>query len=186
MLPVDQQEELMRGTRRFGWLTTAAVAAGLAVGSAPASAASTFVQASGTLSDLQPATANATDGATASLWAVAAGGDTTFVLFVRGLDPAAVGTTYGVHIHVGPCVAGDGAAAGPHYNSDGGVATTENEVWLDFTVRAGGYGVARTTVPFTIEAGDAQSMVVHVQPTQHGGSTPGAAGARQACLPVQF
>ena len=176
----------MRGTRRFGWLTAAAVAAGLAVGAGPAAAASTFVQAGGALRDLQPGVANATDGATARLWAVQAGGETTYVLIVQGLDPASVGTTYGAHVHVGPCVAGNGAAAGPHYNSDGGVPTPENEVWLDFTVRAGGFGIARTTVPFTIEPGDAQSVVIHLQPTQHGGSTPGAAGGRQACLPVEF
>ena len=176
----------MRGIRKFGWLTTAALAAGLAVGTGPAGAATTFVQSHGALVDLAPSAANATDGATASLWAVAGGGGTTFWVFLRGLDPEAVDTTYGAHIHVGPCVAGNGAAAGPHYNSDGGGPTPENEVWLDFTVLPGGYGYAVTTVPFEIEPGDAQSMVIHLQPTQHGGSTPGAAGGRQACLPVEF
>lgn len=172
----------MRGTRRFGWMSSAAVAAALAMGAGPAAGASLYVQAGGGLRDLAPATANPTDGASANLWAVATGGDTTFILVVRGLDPASAGTTFGAHIHVGPCVAGDGAAAGPHYNSDGGVATTENEVWLDFTVLPGGVGVARTTVPFTIEPGDAQSVVIHALPTAPGG----AAGARQACLPVEF
>ena len=176
----------MRGTRRFGWLTAGAVAAALAIGVGPAAAASTFVQAGGALRDLQPATENATDGATARLWVVQAGGESTYVLIVQGLDPAAVGTTYGAHVHVGPCVAGNGAAAGPHYNSDGGVPTPENEVWLDFTVRSGGFAVARTSVPFTIEPGDAQSVVIHLEPTQEGGPTPGAAGGRQACLPVEF
>ena len=172
----------MRGTRRFGWLTAAALAAGLAVGAGPAAAASTFVQAGGALRDLQPGTANATDGATATFWAVQAGGESTHVLVVRGLSPASAGTTFGAHVHIGPCVAGDGMAAGGHYNSDGGFATTENEVWLDFTVRTGGYAVARADVPFTIEPGDAQSVVIHALPTAPGG----AAGARQACLPVQF
>ena len=172
----------MSRTGRFGWLSAAAVAAGLAIGVGPAAAASTFVQAGGALRDLQPGTANATDGATATFWAVQAGGESTHVLVVRGLNPASAGTTFGAHVHVGPCVAGDGAAAGPHYNSDGGVATAENEVWLDFTVRTGGYAVARATVPFTIEPGDAQSVVIHAMPTAPGGG----AGARQACLPVQF
>ena len=176
----------MRGTRRFGWMATAALAAGLAVGSGPAGAATTFVQSHGDLVDLQPAVSNATDGATASLWAVSAAGGTTFWVFIQDLNPAAAGTTYGAHIHVGPCVAGNGAAAGPHYNSDGGVPTTENEVWLDFTVLPGGYGYATATVPFDIEPGDARSMVIHAEPTQDGGLTPGAAGARQACLPVDF
>jgi hypothetical protein len=41
-------------------------------------------------------------------------------------------------------------------------------------------------VPFAIEPGTAQSMVIHTEPTQEGGATPGAAGARQACIPVSF
>ncbi|HET7721195.1 MAG TPA: hypothetical protein VFK43_14615, partial [Acidimicrobiales bacterium] len=123
--------------------------AGLAIGVGPAAAASLFVQGGGALRDLQPGTANATDGATATFWAVQGGGESTHVLVVKGLNPASVGTTYGAHVHIGPCVAGNGAAALGHYNSDGGPATTENEVWLDFTVRAGGYAVARATVPFT-------------------------------------
>jgi len=176
----------VRGTRRFGWLAAATIAAaGLVAGGGPAGAASTFVESSGELSDFAPSMANATDGATADLWAVAAGGRTTFFVFFSDLDPAAAGTTFGVHIHDGPCVAGNGAAAGPHYNT-GGTPSTETEVWLDFTVLPGGYGFAYTTVPFTIEPGDAQSMVVHFLPTQDGGPTPGAAGGRQACLPVDF
>ncbi|HUR22788.1 MAG TPA: hypothetical protein VMZ73_02845 [Acidimicrobiales bacterium] len=175
----------MRGTRRFGWLATAALAAGLAVGTGPAGAATTFVQSNGSLVDLQPAVANATDGATASLWGVSSGGGTTFWVFIQGLDPDAVDTTYGAHIHVGPCVAGNGAAAGPHYNA-GGTPSPDTEVWLDFTVLPGGYGYAVTTVPFDIQPGAARSMVIHAEPTQEGGATPGAAGARQACLPVNF
>lgn len=171
----------MRGTRRFGWMATVALAAGLAVGAGPAAAATTLVQAGGALRDLQPGTANATDGATATLWAVQAGGESTYVLVVWGLDPASEGTTFGAHVHVGPCVAGNGAAALGHYNT-GGTPSPETEVWLDFTVRAGGFAYSRTTVPFTIEPGDAQSVVIHALPT----APSGAAGARQACLPVSF
>jgi hypothetical protein len=171
----------MRGTQKFGWLSAVAVAAGLAMGVGPAAAASTFVQSSGSLRDLQPGTPNATDGAAATFYAVQGGGESTHVLVVRGLSPASVGTTFGAHVHIGPCVAGNGAAALGHYNA-GGAASPETEVWLDFTVRAGGYAVARTTVPFTIEPGTAQSVVVHAMPTAPGG----AAGARQACLPVSF
>ncbi|HEV2758330.1 MAG TPA: hypothetical protein VGV86_02080 [Acidimicrobiales bacterium] len=175
----------MRGTYRFGWLATAAIAAALVAGSGPAAAASTFVESRAELSDYEPSAHNATDGATADLWAVAAGGETTFFVFFSGLDPDSAGTTFGVHIHVGPCVAGAPLTSGPHYNT-GGTPSTETEVWLDFTVLPGGYGFASTTVPFTIEPGDARSMVVHSQPTQEGGATPGAAGSRQACLPVEF
>lgn len=175
----------MSGTRRFGWLAAALAAGALMVGSGPAGAASTFVQSRGPLTDFSPSAANATDGATADLWAVAGGGRTTFFALFTGLDPAAAGTTYGAHIHVGTCVAGNGAAAGPHYNT-GGTPSTDTEVWLDFTVLPGGYGFAVTTVPFTIEPGAAQALVVHAEPTQDGGATPGAAGTRQACLPVDF
>ena len=176
----------MRGTRRFGWMAAVAGAAGLVVGAGPASAESTFVESSGTLTDFQPSVANATDGASADLWAVQIGGGSTYFLFLSGLDPAAAGTTYGVHIHVGPCVAGNGAAAGPHYKADAGTPSPENEVWLDFTVLPGGYAFSFAHVPFTIEPGDARSMVIHLEPTQEGGPTPGAAGGRQACLPVDF
>lgn len=175
----------MRGTRRFGSVAAVALAAGLAFGTGPAGAATTFVESHGDLTDLVPSAANATDGASADLWALASGGDTTFWLLVSGLSPSSAGTTYGVHVHVGTCVAGNGAAAGPHYNA-GGVASPDTEVWLDFTVLPGGYGFASTTVPFEIAPGTARAMVVHAEPTQDGGPTPGAAGGRQACLPVDF
>jgi Cu/Zn superoxide dismutase len=176
----------MRGTRRFGWLATAALAAALTVGTGSAGADTTWLQSNGPLVDLQPAAANATDGAWADLWSVTEDGVTSMWLFIEGLDPAAEGATYGVHIHVGPCVEGNGAAAGPHFNSDGGVPSTENEVWLDFTVLPGGYGYAEATVPFGIAPGAARSMVIHLEPTQAGGAMPGAAGGRQACLPAEF
>ena len=173
----------MGGTRRFGWIAGAAVAAGLLIGAAPAGAAvNLYVTGSGALTDLAPNTDNATDGASARVYSVAFGDSTYVILLVTGLDPEAEGTTYGAHVHVGPCVPGNGAAAGPHYNSDGGYPTPENEVWLDFEVLPGGYGYATAFVPFQIEEGDAQSVVVHALPTAEGGG----AGGRIACLPVPF
>jgi len=174
----------MRGTRRFGWLTTAALATGLALGTGPAGAATPYIATEGALQDLAPATANATDGAYAEVWILQTATRSTYWFLVSGLT-APAGTTYGAHVHVGPCVAGNGAAAGPHYNT-GGTASPETEVWLDFTVLGGGYGFAATNVPFVIEPGKAQSIVIHAEPTQDGPPTPGAAGARQACLPVIF
>ena len=112
-------------------------------------------------------------------------GSTTFVLSVTGVDPAAAGQTYGAHLHVGPCVAGEGAAAGPHYNRstvEGDVppsVTDQTEVWLDVTINAAGVGVSTTTVPFVPEPGD-RSVVLHAEPTTPSGS----AGARLECLPV--
>jgi Cu/Zn superoxide dismutase len=146
---------------------------------------SPLVEASGELADLAPSTADATDGAWADAWAVTDSSSTYVVLLLSGLDPAAEGTTYGAHVHVGPCVPGNGAAAGPHYNA-GGTPTLETEVWLDFEVLPWGYAYALASVPFQIQEGAAQSIVIHAEPTQDGGSTPGAAGARLACLPLAF
>jgi len=176
----------MVGSRyRSGWFGAAVTAGALVLGAGSASAASPFVESRGALVDLAPSAANATDGATADLFAIGGGGSTTFVLVISGLDPASAGTSFGAHIHKGTCEAGKGAAAGPHYNT-GGTPSRDTEVWLDFTVLPGGYAVAVTTAPFTIEPGTARAMVVHAEPTQEGGATPGAAGARMACRPVEF
>ena len=170
--------------KTVGRMAGLVVAMTLLWGGAPAHAAPSVVTAAGPLSDLSSAV-NATDGGQGRLYAIAPGDGTThFVLILTGLDPAAAGTTYGAHVHVGPCVAGNGAAALGHYNTGtGGEPSPQNEVWLDFTVLPGGFGVARTTVPFEIAPGEAQSVVVHADPTQPG---TGLAGGRIACLPVQF
>ena len=178
--------------KRFVALSALAVGVGLGLGGLAGPAwGQTFgafpVFASGPLRDFQPATSNPTDDAQARLFAVPTGDSTVFFLFVYGLDPSTAGTTFGAHIHTGPCVPGNGAAAGPHYNTTGGaVITPETEVWLDFTVLPGGIAYAQTTVPFVIEPGTANSLVVHQLATQPGGSNPGFAGARLACLPVDF
>jgi Cu/Zn superoxide dismutase len=169
---------------KLGWLAGLAAAATVLVGVPPADAAPSYVSATAPLSDLSSA-ANATDGGYGRLYAVAPGdGNTYFVLVLTGLDPDAAGTTYGAHVHVGPCVAGNGAAALGHYNTGtGGPPSRQNEVWLDFTVRPGGVGVAYATAPFEIEPGTARSVVVHALPTEPG---TGIAGGRIACLPVNF
>ena len=142
------------------------------------------VQSAGPLRDVATATADVTDRAVAHLTAEAtAGGGTHVVLKVQGLDRSRVGDTFGAHVHVGPCVAGNGGAALGHYQAAGfqPPATAQNEVWLDFTVEAGGVARSEATVPFGIAAGE-RSVVIHAQPTAPGG----AAGPRLACLPVQF
>ena len=170
--------------RKLGWLAGLSAVATVLVGVSPAIAATSFVSTAAPLSDLSSAS-NATDGGYGRLYAVAPGdGNTYFVFVVTGLDPEAAGTTYGAHVHVGPCVPGNGAAALGHYNTGtGGDPSPENEVWLDFTVRPGGVGVAFATAPFEIEPGTAQSVVVHALPTEPG---TGVAGGRIACLPVDF
>ena len=163
-------------------LTAAATAA------TPAQAATPGAQVfAGPLSDLQTTAPGPFDGANARLVAISDGDTETFNLIVTGIDRTAAGTTYGAHVHVGPCVEGNGAAAGPHYNvtAEDGQPPTEisnrTEVWLDFTVNPGGVGVSSTTVPFVVPA-DARSVVIHQEPT----APNGTAGARQACLPVNI
>jgi Cu/Zn superoxide dismutase len=138
----------------------------------------------GQLRDLQLGTEQPTDHATGQVVASESNGTTTVTLKVQGLDHAAAGNTYGAHVHVGSCVEGNGTAAGPHYNSTGGsTISDQTEVWLDFTVAANGTASATTTVPFTIASGGAGAVVIHAA---HTNETTGAAGARWACLPVQF
>ena len=137
----------------------------------------------GPLRDLAPE-ASPTDGAYARLVAFASGGGTRAVLIVTGLR-GNVGQTLGAHVHTGPCLAGQPAAAGPHYNTLGDPTNhgdRQHEIWLDFTVRPGGFGVADTTVPFVIPPGGAGSVVIHKLATAPGG----AAGLRIACLPAGF
>lgn len=170
--------------RTFAWVAGATLAASLLAGVPSAAAARSVVTAAGPLTDLLPA-AHATDGAYARVYAVAPGDANTYFYFVlTGLNPAHAGTVYGAHVHVGPCVAGNGPAALGHYNTGaGGDPSPANEVWLDFTVLAGGVGFSSTVVPFEIAPGTARSVVVHALATQPG---TGIAGGRIACLPVQF
>lgn len=135
----------------------------------------------GDLTDLGSQTSEPTDGAWAVASATVQNGRTIVRLNVKDLGAGAAGETFGAHVHVGPCVAGDGGAAGGHYNAGGGVAP-DTEVWLDFTVTVGGTGHAAANVPFEIDPGDAHAIVIHALPT----APDGAAGARLACLPLEF
>ncbi|MEO6124256.1 MAG: superoxide dismutase family protein [Ilumatobacteraceae bacterium] len=177
-------------SKRLKRIVAVAVSAACALlsvaGTADAGAAR--ARGAGPLRDLQPGTAQPTDGATAQVVATESDGTTTVTIKVQALDHAAAGMTLGAHVHVGSCVAGNGTAAGLHYNA-GGVASDETEVWLDFTINANGTARAQATVPFTIAAGAAASVVIHAEPTHPGPGpipAPGSAGIRLACLPVQF
>ena len=150
----------------------------------------TRARGAGQLRDLQAGTEQPTDHATAQVVAVESDGSTTIKFKVQGIDHRAAGMELGAHIHVGPCLGGDGAAAGPHYNSTGNpplVINDQTEVWLDVTVGANGTARAETTVPFVIPTGGAASLVIHADETSTGPAPPaGSAGPRWACLPVQF
>ncbi|MEP6629933.1 MAG: hypothetical protein ABJA89_05650 [Lapillicoccus sp.] len=178
--------------RRSRLSYAAAAAAGLvAVGAGPApnaEAAGASVHRWGApLTDLQPGMADPLDSARGRLLMVSHHGATTAVFSLSGVGPAAVGHTYGAHLHTGPCVAGDGAAAGPHYNDSrerGAVLPVvgpSTEVWLDVTIGVDGWAVAVAHVPFVPRAGE-RSVVVHAEPTDDHGS----AGPRLACLPVSW
>ena len=118
---------------------------------------------------------------------VSQGARTTVRLKVTGVGRTAAGHTFGAHLHTGPCVAGDGAAAGPHYNTDviNGRKPVrvdhEREIWLDFTVSPSGAAKASTVVRFAPKPGD-RSIVIHEHATDHHGT----AGARLACLPLTW
>jgi Cu/Zn superoxide dismutase len=152
-----------------------------------ASAVATVVTAHDDLRDLAPAADAPFDRARALAVLVSHGNSTLAILQVREIDRAAAGRSFGAHLHAGPCVAGDGAAAGPHYNTDtiaGKVpprVDRSTEVWLDFTVSPTAAGNAMTVVPFTPLPGD-RSIVIHEKPTDHHGT----AGSRLACLPLTW
>ena len=153
-----------------------------------ADAESARARGAGPLQDLQVTSSQPTDGATAQVVAKQSAGMTTVTLKVQALDHEAAGTTLGAHVHVGSCIAGNGGAALAHYNA-GGIPSAQTEVWLDFTIEANGTAWAETTVPFSIPQGGAASVVIHAEATHHGPGpvpAPGTAGARLACLPVQF
>lgn len=166
-----------------------AAAAIVALAAAPAHATAPdrgpVVRSSGALADLQPTAAGPFDGATAAFQLVASARGSHAVLRVTGIGAEADGETFGAHLHLGPCVAGNGAAALGHYNTDvlAGVTPPEvserTEVWLDLTVDDGA-ATSTASVPFVPLAGT-RSVVVHALGTDH---HTGAAGARLACLPV--
>ncbi len=145
-----------------------------------------YAYASESLRDLQPTIESPLDQASAR--AIMVGyRSSAFSLSIKGIDRAAAGEAFGAHLHIGPCVDGDPAAAGPHYNIDAvnevdpPIFSNQTEVWLDFTVLPDGRGSATAKVPFVPEAG-VRSIVIHAEPTQPNGS----AGARLVCLPLKI
>ena len=109
----------------------------------------------------------------------------SFSFRLRGIDSLVAGESYGAHLHTGPCVTGEPAAAGPHYNIDvvrgitPVIASPKTEVWLDFTVGADGEARSSASVPFVPEPGE-RAIVIHAEET----ASNGTAGARLACLPI--
>ncbi|MFW5473554.1 superoxide dismutase family protein [Knoellia sp. CPCC 206450] len=153
----------------------------------PALAFGPFLRTSGPLRDFAPAAAGPFDGASARVQLVESAQGSHAVLTVDGIGADAEGRTFGAHLHDGPCVAGDGAAAMGHYNSDAHaghspVAVNDRtEIWLDFTV-VDGEGTGTASVPFVPEHGK-RSVVIHADPTN---PQTGGAGPRLACKTVEW
>lgn len=139
----------------------------------------------GPLQDLSTATVGPFDGAKAQVLLQTSASTSRVGLVVRGIDPAQAGLRFGAHLHIGPCVTDNGAAALGHYNVSTAIPAVINdqtEVWLDFTVNSDGEGRSGARVPFVPVAAE-RSVVIHALPTN---PVTGAAGARLACLPVEW
>lgn len=121
-----------------------------------------------------------------------ASGSTIVTLHVWGMAP---NTAYGAHAHVNACGL-TGAAAGPHFQKvqdpivpsvNPAYANPRNEIWLDLVTDEEGNGVAQTRVPWQFGSDRrAHSVIIHVEHTHTGPSDSGVAGARLACLNVNF
>jgi Cu-Zn family superoxide dismutase len=170
---------------RFGRAAAIGIA-GVAFVAGAAAAAPKLIQSNDGLTDFATASGQATDGARAHVIVeTTETGGTHVRLQVTGLDHDAVGRTLGAHVHRGPCTEDNGAAASSHYKhgDPAAVATPANEIWLDFVVQDGGVGFADATVDFAVPVDAAGSVVIHERGTDNPG---GGAGARYACIPVDF
>jgi len=116
-----------------------------------------------------PTHTDPTDGARASVTAAEGAHGTTVVLNVHGLHRKPATNVLGAHVHQGPCVAGDGAAALPHFYQGPGPVSAQTEVWLDLTVNPAGHATAVARVPFHVLPGKAASIVIHALPTNPAG-----------------
>ncbi|PZS34576.1 MAG: superoxide dismutase [Pseudonocardiales bacterium] len=118
-------------------------------------------------------------------------GGTTILLAVTGLLP---NHQYGAHAHKNPC-GSKPENAGSHYQNvpdpiqpsvDPAYANSGNEIWLDFITDSDGDGIALTTVPWQFTDRHAHSVVIHAEHTMAKPGNAGKAGARLACVDVDF
>jgi Cu/Zn superoxide dismutase len=147
---------------------------------------------SGELTDFSTTGPDVFKGAKATAIMMGLEGKSFFRLRITGINKAAAGGKYGVHLHQGTCVADDWSKAGPHYNvtwdSTTGLmdlVSGKTEVWLDVDVNSYGNALSTATVPFIPEG--ERSIVLHAEPTKRQSTDPlkpvGWAGTRLACLP---
>jgi Cu-Zn family superoxide dismutase len=98
--------------------------------------------------------------------------------------------TYGAHLHKLPC--DDAMKGGGHYENkpppanatanDRAYANPTNEAWVDFITDINGKGTGLAVVDWVPRRGEAKAIVIHAMPTVEGGT----AGAKLACLPIEF
>jgi Cu/Zn superoxide dismutase len=177
------QSPVWRRTGRAGIAVTATALAVTVAAVAPA-VAGAALNFKADLRDFAPAASGPFDAARAKLTLASPADSTQAVFVVHGVDRSVAGQTFGAHLHNGPCVAGNGAAALGHYNHSSTVPATVNdqtEIWLDITVDDEGNAQSSARVDWAPSAG-ARSVVVHANPT----APDGTAGARLACLPVEW
>lgn len=108
---------------------------------------------------------------------------TLMILNATAMPEVARGRVLGAHVHTRGC-ADDAAASGPHYvhpNGDPAKPLAMREVWLDVRVDSRGTGMAFALFDWRIRRGDANSVVVHAEPTN---PTTGAAGPRLLCTSI--
>jgi Cu-Zn family superoxide dismutase len=142
----------------------------------------------GYLTDLSPRTDDVFDGAKASAVMIGMEGGSFFRLQITGIDKTAAGKEYPSHVHKGPCVAGQGASALGHYNTQEEAGfpapwpvNTQTEVHLDFKVNSDGSARVTANVPF-IPSPEKRSIVIHTDATPPAGSSP----TRLSCLPLDI
>jgi Cu-Zn family superoxide dismutase len=138
----------------------------------------------------------APEGADVSVTVRSVGTTTVVDLEVSGLLP---NRAYAAHAHTNPCGA-TGDAAGPHFQNnvdpaagpgrpsvDPAYANPQNEIWLDFRTDGDGNGGSTAQVPFVFGDRAPASVVIHEgEATATEPGRAGSAGARLACLTVQF
>lgn len=132
-------------------------------------------------------------GARGAVQARSGDGTTTVMLAVRGLQPL---RWYGAHVHAKPC--GEAPEhAGPHFqyspdpvqpSVDPRFANPQNEIWLDLTTDETGSGSTESTVAWQIPSEQPRpgSVVIHAAQTATDAGKAGTAGARAACIDVDF
>ncbi|GAA2336123.1 hypothetical protein GCM10009854_10050 [Saccharopolyspora halophila] len=119
-------------------------------------------------------------------------GKSKVTIDVQGLQPD---RDYGAHVHVNKC-GQDSKESGPHYQEkpdpvkpsvDPAFANPQNEVWLDFHTDGEGNGHATAEGNWSLATrDDAQSVVIHAQPTSSEPGQAGDAGDRLACITADF